>query len=320
MSSERLPGKALAEFGGSTQIGHVARRLLKSKSVRTVVLATSTGKEDDALAEWGVRAGLPVYRGPLDDVVTRFNGAVQKHFKPGDLVLRALGDQPFLDWDDIDIAASLMENRGWDFLVPLSFGQDPIYGAAVSPWSMATWSWIVGNSRGEEREHVGMRLRRDMPRFKYGLRDIPHWQYRPYRLEVDTPADRALASSIWDIWLRTHTPDEEPPLRWVVDLLDRQPALAALNASVHEKTGTFTSFTQAEVEAWERDYRGREVVFSDAGGLEGQIADGPPGKVRCSKCDGALVVSKLDHGDLELRCLRCGRREKFFGINPGGRR
>jgi len=149
---------------------------------------------------------------------------------------------------------------------------------------------------------------------EYGLFDLPHWAYRPYRLELDVSEDLFLINAIADAWGN----DEPVPLRWVVQWLDKNPRIAQLNAGIEEKTGTYTSHTSDEVASWQRDYAGREVIWSDVAGLVGEIRDEHEIKYACRKCGGMLVaLSVVRHkGNLRTRCVRCGERRTFYAKKP----
>lgn len=95
MSSERFPGKCLAPLGGRPLIGRVVDRVAGAVGKDTLLLATSTAPSDDPLAGYVTSLGIPVVRGPLDDVAARFRAAVREH--PCRWCFRVSGDSPFFD-------------------------------------------------------------------------------------------------------------------------------------------------------------------------------------------------------------------------------
>lgn len=72
MSSTRLPGKVLELVGGKPMIMQQIARLRHSSEISKLVVATSTEESDDVLAETLEDHGVAVFRGPLDDVFSRF--------------------------------------------------------------------------------------------------------------------------------------------------------------------------------------------------------------------------------------------------------
>lgn len=318
VESERFPGKVLQDLGGRTVLGGIVERLRQSRSVGRIVVATTERPADDAIVREAAFCEVPVIRGSVDNVVERMQQAVYQHGGGMKYVLRALGDQPFLDWESVDEATRIIDANDWDFLLPLTFDADPVYGAGLSPWSVRVWSAIASRStKPDELEHPGVWLRRSLEMFNYALIDLPHWAYRGYRLELDTLEDLNLFRLVHAAW---EQPDP-PPLRWVVSYLDKNRSLAGINAAIHERTGTFTTHTAAEVQHWWQDYANRTVVFSD---LPSMLAStGAPashgGTARCRACDGALIVQRVrPTGVLQLRCARCGKRTTYHADHPTG--
>lgn len=72
-NSSRLPAKALLPVAGLPLAVLAAQRA--SNRGHRVIVATSTGPEDEALAAVVAQHGLAVFRGSLDDVLGRFVGA-----------------------------------------------------------------------------------------------------------------------------------------------------------------------------------------------------------------------------------------------------
>src|SRR5204863_9851349 len=73
----------------------VLRRVAAAREIDRLVLATSDDPGDDPLAELAARLGVAVHRGPAEDVLSRFVGALDRH--PADAVVRVCADHPFVD-------------------------------------------------------------------------------------------------------------------------------------------------------------------------------------------------------------------------------
>jgi spore coat polysaccharide biosynthesis protein SpsF len=101
MSSTRLPGKVLMPLAGQPMILRQIERVARCRRIDRLVVATSEEPSDDPLAEAVAGAGVGVFRGPLDDVLTRFIGAMEA-FGPTAQVVRLTGDCPLADWQVID--------------------------------------------------------------------------------------------------------------------------------------------------------------------------------------------------------------------------
>jgi spore coat polysaccharide biosynthesis protein SpsF len=107
MGSTRLPGKVLAELGGTTMLAQVVRRVREARRITEVVIATSTGADDDAVVREAARVGAGVYRGSASDVLSRFVGAARTY--RADAIVRLTADCPLLDPGVIDRVIAALE-------------------------------------------------------------------------------------------------------------------------------------------------------------------------------------------------------------------
>lgn len=94
MSSDRFPGKVLAPFRGRPILAHVVDRIARVLA-DAIVIATSTEASDDPVETYGHSLGVPVFRGPLDNVVRRFQLCLDQY--PCGWFLRVCADSPLLD-------------------------------------------------------------------------------------------------------------------------------------------------------------------------------------------------------------------------------
>jgi len=100
MSSTRLPGKVLLETVGKPMILLMLERVARSKLVDSIWLATSDEKSDDQLASVVEKAGFNVFRGSLENVLSRF-WHIGKDEK-ANAIVRLTGDCPLHDPEVID--------------------------------------------------------------------------------------------------------------------------------------------------------------------------------------------------------------------------
>jgi spore coat polysaccharide biosynthesis protein SpsF len=92
MTSSRLPGKVMMEVNGRPMIFWQIQRILKAKNVNSLVVATSTDSSDDVLVNFLGENSVNVYRGSLENVLSRFIEAGEKF--PHDALVRLTGDCP----------------------------------------------------------------------------------------------------------------------------------------------------------------------------------------------------------------------------------
>src|SRR5215218_491559 len=109
MTSERLPGKVLAEVAGRPMIEHQLRRLSRCERIDELVIATTTNADDDPLVELAARVGVRVFRGSEHDVLSRYAGAARE--ASADLVVRLTSDCPLADPGEVDVVVAALEER-----------------------------------------------------------------------------------------------------------------------------------------------------------------------------------------------------------------
>ena len=91
MSSNRLPGKVLMDFGGRPLLAHIIARAQVLD--HPVIVATSDRPEDAAIVEVAQQHGALAFRGSLDDVLQRAVDCAKAHGL--DAFARLCGDRPY---------------------------------------------------------------------------------------------------------------------------------------------------------------------------------------------------------------------------------
>jgi spore coat polysaccharide biosynthesis protein SpsF len=101
MSSTRLPGKVLQPVLGQPMIARQLERLRRSRLIDELIVATSVDPSDDPLAQACGDLGVTVFRGDLQDVLSRFCGVLEARPQATAMV-RLTADCPLTDWTLID--------------------------------------------------------------------------------------------------------------------------------------------------------------------------------------------------------------------------
>ena len=150
--STRLPGKVLMEIHGITLLELHLKRVLGSKLIDELIVATTISPEDSAIVAIVKKLGLTSYQGSVDDVLDRFYQALQGN--PVDYVVRLTSDCPLIDPSLIDKVIQHTLDHDLDYcsntLAPqYPDGQDVEvfkYSALEKAWNEAKLT--------SEREHV----------------------------------------------------------------------------------------------------------------------------------------------------------------------
>jgi spore coat polysaccharide biosynthesis protein SpsF len=231
MSSRRLPAKVLADVEGAPVLMRQIERIRRSRLIDELVVATSSDATDDPLADALDAARIPIFRGALDDVLSRY-ATVTEHIDPQHVV-RLTGDCPLADPDVIDVviahhlvaAADITSNT----VVPtFPDGLDVEIVKASVLLAAAKEAQLAF-----EREHVTQFVYRRPERFRienYALAaDLSH-----LRWTLDEPEDLAFIRRVYHALL-----PKSPRFgfRDVLALLDAQPELKTINIRFERNEG-----------------------------------------------------------------------------------
>lgn len=113
LSSSRLPAKALLPVAGMPAVVLCALRAANT-GLETVV-ATSVDASDDLIVEALNKAGVSYFRGPLDDVLGRYELATQD-LEPGSLVVRMTADNLLPDGALVREMVDTLLEKGLQYL------------------------------------------------------------------------------------------------------------------------------------------------------------------------------------------------------------
>ena len=230
-ASTRLPGKVLMPILGEPMLARMIERLSRSRTVDSIVVATSTSHADDAVAEAAADAGAECFRGSEDDVLGRVVGAARAY--DADVIAETTGDCPLHDAAILDKVVSDFLFGGANFVGNIHPYTTP-RGTDVRVFSAEDLAEIERTSADPaDREHVSLYFW-EHPE-KYRLRnvtsDLPH-EAAALRLTVDTQADLDMVTAIYE---ELYPGNPEFSLADVLSLIERRPELAEINAQVQQK-------------------------------------------------------------------------------------
>jgi len=243
MTSSRLPGKILMEVLGKPLLQLMIERVQQAKCIDSVVLATTTNKEDDPTEELGKSMGVEVFRGSEDDVLDRFYRAADKF--GGEHIMRLTGDCPLIDPDFLDALADFYFEGGYDYAINCLEPTLPD-GLDAEIISMQTLREVHEKAvRAPHKEHVTLYVRDNADDFKIG--SWKHTEdYSSMRWTVDNREDFELVKNI--IEGVTHvTPDFR--LQDMLDYIHQHPNLAEINAHIKRNEGLAKSLEEESANA-----------------------------------------------------------------------
>jgi len=211
-------------------------RMSTVRGADEVVLATSTGRDNDPLEEVAERAGFAVFRGDEEDVLRRHVECARAlGFHD---VVRVTGDNPLTDVETTEALLALHGERRADYTyVPGDALRMGILPEIVSRQALER-SWERGEPR-HRSELVTLYIKEHPDQFRIATGVLPTGLYRPdLRLTVDEPEDVALMQ---EVFARLFAPGRIVSTRDALALLDAHPELARINAHLRHKAANIRS-------------------------------------------------------------------------------
>lgn len=190
MGSKRLPGKSLAKvYKNLSLLEMVLLRVLESKKLDLVILATSEEENCKPLELISSRYDIATVRGSEKDVLSRFVIAIER-FKP-DVVIRICADNPLIDPEEINKLVVFFEENNFDYAanntpecgLPDGCGCEIIRADLLKSID----SMVLPPSC---REHVTEYVLNNPEEFSIGwLKAEPHMWCPDLKLDIDTKED-----------------------------------------------------------------------------------------------------------------------------------
>lgn len=222
MGSSRFPGKSLRDLHGLPLLHQLVARLERVHDIAETIVATSTQRADDAIAQYCSARKIPCARGSEADVLARYADTAEAHGL--DVVIRVCGDAPLTDPEGVravwgrfrETGACFVHNRhprGW----PVGTAVDLVTREALAEASKRA-------ERAHEREHVVPFLTANPELFPTRQVNAPAELCRPhFDLSVDYPEDLERLQHIYRHFGRRGGPDR---MRELVSYLDAHPEWA----------------------------------------------------------------------------------------------
>ena len=197
MASERFPGKILEPLPADSSVPMIKRIAESAEDVPEideVLVATTTDASDDQLVSFCKNENIPVWRGSVDNVLSRYCSASETY--SAETVVRLTGDNPLLDTDVLSACIQYHQAEGNDYTntkgLPIGMNCEVIAASALKKLSDD-----MDRLSREEKEHVTLRFLNDK-RFKKSTMkvEVPK-VYANLRLTVDYVSDYLLMNTLF---------------------------------------------------------------------------------------------------------------------------
>ena len=196
--SSRLPAKILKEVNGKSLLEIHLERILKSKMITKLKVATTTEEGADIIVSIANRLNIESYKGSIDDVLQRFYETAKP--ESPDYVVRLTSDCPLIDPEVIDKVINVCIETGIDYASNTLFPTYPD-GVDVEVFKFSALEKAYNEADlKSDREHVTPFIWRNST-FKGGqLFDSVNVEnsvdYSKSRITVDTMDDFLLVKTL----------------------------------------------------------------------------------------------------------------------------
>lgn len=229
MGSTRFPDKVMLPILGVPMIELLLNRLIQSKLIDRIILATSLDPRNQLLVEHVQGLGYEAYQGSEDDVLDRYYQAACI-IQPK-IVVRITGDCPLVDPKIVDRAIATFQQSQADYLSNVT---PPSYpdGLDVEVFTFQSLfqAWQSAK-QPHEREHVTPYLRESD---KFQLVGIKHTEdHSDKRWTVDEPDDFEVIKNVFEYF----APRRDFDWLEVLDLQQNQPELFVVNQHLIRNEG-----------------------------------------------------------------------------------
>tara|TARA_B100000900_G_C20305378_1_gene603913 strand:- start:27 stop:698 length:672 start_codon:yes stop_codon:yes gene_type:complete len=186
-SSKRLKEKAFLKLNQKLVIENVVDRLLLSKKISRIILATSNHSSDDKFKNLFKNKKVLVFRGSLVNVYLRYSKLIKKHNLK--YFLRISGDSPLIDYRIIDKAFKIFKTNNYE-IVTNTFKRSFPKGQSVeiikSKIFLENSKQIMSSSTF--KEHVTKYFYKNHKKFKiYNFKN--NNDFSSFNLSIDTDKD-----------------------------------------------------------------------------------------------------------------------------------
>lgn len=243
MNSTRLPNKVLKKVNDKELLAYECERILQSKKIDKLIIATSEEVNDDVIENFGQEYNIEVFRGSLDDVLSRYYTCA-KEFKVNksidDLnIIRVTGDCPVIDPQVIDeVCESFMEGR-YDYasntLTPTyPDGMDIeicTFDALEIAFNEATFK--------SDREHVTLYIKNNKKFKKFN--HVAKNNFAHFRLTVDEQNDFDLIKNILE---NLYPINKHFTYLDIISFMTKRPNLLFINSNITRDEGLAKSLKE----------------------------------------------------------------------------
>ena len=191
--SKRFPGKILKKYKNTTFLELLIKRLQKSKSIKKIIVATSTNPLDKEIKKICQKLNIYCFQGSELDVIDRYYQA-SKLFKSKNII-RITGDCPLIDPKVIDQVAKAFQAKGADYAtntMPATYPDG--FDVEIFNFKSLYQAWKISRKVKKFQEHVTTHIRENKKLKKINLEYKKDYSF--LRLTLDDPVDLRVINNV----------------------------------------------------------------------------------------------------------------------------
>lgn len=237
MGSTRLPGKILLKLEGKPVLLRVVDRVLESKKINQVVVATTTNPQDKKIVDLlkSYHPKVVVSRGPEEDVLGNYYQRAKEH--GADIIVRITSDCPLIDSEVLDKVIDIfLKEKDLDYVSNVLGKRTYPRGLDVEVFSFKILKKMAQIATGkDDREHVTFYIRKNPGLFKC-KNVVNDTDYSFHRWTLDEKDDYKLIKIIYQ---KLYPKKPNFKMKDVIKLFDKNPELIKINQEVEQKLSHF---------------------------------------------------------------------------------
>jgi spore coat polysaccharide biosynthesis protein SpsF len=234
--SSRLPGKVLKDIYGKTALERMIERVKKSQSIDEIIIATTINKEDIEIVKFVSLLGLRVFVGSSDDVLDRYYQAARL-IKP-QFVIRLTSDCPLFDYEILDDAIKIFEDKNCDYLGMISETFPDGLDLEIMKYEALETAWKQADLISE-REHVTLYIKNHPELFnifdyKCSLGNLKHMRWT-----LDENEDLLFIQAIYNYFINLGK--KYFSMNEILEFLNKNPKITNINNKFIRNEGLLKS-------------------------------------------------------------------------------
>jgi spore coat polysaccharide biosynthesis protein SpsF len=167
MGSKRLPGKMLKKINNFSIMEWVFLRVLQSKRINKIILATTNLKRDDPLVKIAKKHKIHFFRGSEKDVLGRFFKAATRAKAKN--IIRICADCALIDSQELDKLVKIFYSKNCEYVCnhenKLNSKYADGFGAEMFSYKVLSKLNKIANKKSD-REHVTTFIWKNLSKFK----------------------------------------------------------------------------------------------------------------------------------------------------------